>query len=68
MENKPTKLTLEHYDTMTWEGGWDAGIEDIMNGLVGCLAGCGFYLPHIYAGIRDWLDEHDPVEVETGED
>lgn len=57
MENKPTKLTLQHYNTMSWEGPWDASADDILTGLVGCMVGCGYSPNYIYDVIRDWLDE-----------
>lgn len=60
MENKPTKLTLEHYNKMSWEGPWDASADDILTGLVGCMVGCGFSPIYIYDTIRNWLDEHQP--------
>ena len=63
-ENKPTKLTLEHYDKMVWEGSWDSGLEEIMNGFLGCLVGVGFTGPDIYKAIRDWADEHITDEEE----
>jgi hypothetical protein len=59
-KNTPTKLTLEHAGyKMTWEGSWDAGLEDIMHGFVGCLRGIGFG-DWIIDFIRNWCNEKLP--------
>ena len=59
-KNTPTKLTLEHAgNKMTWEGSWDAGLEDIMPGFVGCLRGIGFG-DWIIDFIRNWCNEELP--------
>ena len=56
-ENEKTKLTLTHAGvTMTWEGPWDAGLEDILDGLVGCLRGVTFG-EWIGEGMKDWLED-----------
>ena len=59
-KNTPTKLTLEHAgNKMTWEGSWDAGLEDIMPGFEGCLIGIGFG-DWIIDFIRNWCNERLP--------
>ena len=62
-ENKQlTRLTLEHAGTkMTWEGSWDAGLEDIMEGFVGCLRGVTFG-EWVVKAIKGWCEEHLPDE------
>ena len=75
-ENKPTRLTLEHYDKMVWEGSWDSGLEEIMNGFLGCLIGVGFTNQDIVLEhIRDWAEDRlgtegkdDIEQLETGEE
>lgn len=55
-ENK-TKLTLSQGDiTMTWEGPWDSGINEIMEGFIGCLRGITFG-DWVISLIADWCDE-----------
>ena len=59
-KNIPTKLTLEHCgNKMTWEGSWDAGIDDIMDGFIGCLRGIGFG-DWIIESVRNWCNESLP--------
>lgn len=56
-ENAKTKLTLTHSGvTMTWEGPWDADLNDILDGLVGCLRGVTFG-EWIGEGIKNWLED-----------
>ncbi len=59
---QPTKLTLEHAGVkMTWEGNWDAGVDDIMSGFVGCLRGVTFG-DWVVQAIKEWCEEHLPDE------
>lgn len=59
-----TKLTVEHIDNkMTWEGNWDADLDAIMEGFVGCLRGIGFG-DWVIESIKDWCMEQLPEELE----
>lgn len=63
-KNIPTKLTLEHCgNKMTWEGSWDAGIDDIMDGFIGCLRGIGFG-DWIIESVKNWCTERLPEKPE----
>ena len=46
---------------MTWEGNWDAGVDDIMSGFVGCLRGVTFG-DWVVQAIKEWCEEHLPDE------
>jgi len=59
--NEPTKLTLKHYNEMSWEGPWDANLGDLMTAFVGCLRGVGFG-EWVVRSIRDWCNEQLPEE------
>lgn len=68
-ENKPTRLTLEQNGhKMTWEGNWDANLDDIMAGFVGCLRGITFG-EWVIESIKEWCEEHlpEPEEEEAAE-
>lgn len=63
-ENTPTKLTLEMNGvTMSWEGPWDAGIDDIMEGFVGCLRGLTFG-EWVISRIKEWCEANEVTTKE----
>lgn len=65
-KNDKTVLTLEQNGVkMTWEGSWDADLDEILNGFVSCLRGITFG-DWVVKAIRDWAEEQAPRE--EGED
>lgn len=61
-ETKPTKLTLEHGSgKMSWEGPWDASLNDIMEGFIGCLRGITFG-DWVVKSIKEWCEANLPEE------
>lgn len=66
-ENKPTTLTLQHYNTVSWTGPWDADLDTLMEGFVGCLIGCGFGPEWVIRHMKEWCEEHLPEDKETEE-
>lgn len=66
--NEKTKLTIsQNGTTMTWEGPWDASLDDIMEGLIGCLRGLTFG-EWCIKSIRDWCNEYVEEEDEEPEE
>lgn len=63
-ENKNTVLTLEHAGVkMTWEGPWDADLDEIMSGFVGCLRGVTWG-DWVVKHIKEWCEEQLPDSEE----
>lgn len=66
--NKKTILTLEQNGVkMTWEGSWDADLDQIMYGFIGCLRGITFG-DWVISHIKDWCEEQLPEGWEEDED
>ena len=65
MQNEDkTVLTLSQYGKeMRWTGPEDSGLDDIMEGFLGCLRGITFG-EWCIRYIRDWCDEHLGEEKE----
>ena len=64
-----TKLQLSHGGSvMTWEGPWDSDLDEILNGLIGCLIGVGFSPNGIHSYIKDWAEEFNPEDPPEEED